>query len=281
MQERDFRKRRERAIIGAKEEIGAAYASEEHTLVQAISAYNETVNALNRMYERLSEWYGIYAPEAELNDQRTLARLAMLIGEGSSDRSSLEAIVHDSKKAEAIARGVESTLGKRMIDGERRALRAFASMLFAQTQALEELDAYIGAAAKRVMPNVAYLTDDKIAAEILARAGSLRRLAAMPASTIQLLGAEKALFRHIKFGSKPPKYGVLFRLQEVAAAPRDKKGRIARAYAAKIAIAARADFYTKHFIAEDLKRSLAQSVERINRLKRKRRGGGRQRRGFR
>ena len=73
------------------------------------------------------------------------------------------------------------------------------------------------------MPNVTYLTDEKIAAELLAKAGSMERLALLPASTIQLLGAEKALFKHIKYGSKPPKYGVLFKLAEVTSAPKDQK----------------------------------------------------------
>ena len=93
------------------------------------------------------------------------------------------------------------------------------------------------------MPNVTYLTDDKIAAELLAKAGSLERLAMMPASTIQLLGAEKALFKHIKFGSKPPKYGIIFKLPAVTSAQREKKGMVARAYATKICIALKADYH--------------------------------------
>ncbi len=85
----------------------------------------------------------------------------------------------------------------------------------------------------------------------------------MPASTIQLLGAEKALFKHIKFGSKPPKYGVLFKLPEITAANKWQKGRIARAYAAKLAIALRADYFSKNFIAEDLKSQLSISLAKI------------------
>ena len=113
------------------------------------------------------------------------------------------------------------------------------------------------------MPNITHIIDYKVAAELLAKAGSMEKLAMMPASTIQLLGAEKALFKHLKYGTKPPKYGILFKLPDVTNAPREKKGKIARAYAAKIAIAARADFFTKNVIGEQLKASLDKSLEKI------------------
>lgn len=85
----------------------------------------------------------------------------------------------------------------------------------------------------------------------------------MPASTVQLLGAEKALFKHIKFGSNPPKYGTLFKLAEISNGPRDRRGRIARVYAAKISVALKADYFTKKFIAEKLKEDLEKAVKRI------------------
>ena len=125
------------------------------------------------------------------------------------------------------------------------------------------MTAYIKSAANSIMPNVTYLTDDKIAAELLAKAGSLERLATMPASTIQLLGAEKALFKHIKFGSKPPKYGIIFKLPAVTSAQREKKGMVARAYATKICIALKADYFTKKFIADKLKETLDGNIEKI------------------
>jgi nucleolar protein 56 len=85
----------------------------------------------------------------------------------------------------------------------------------------------------------------------------------MPASTVQLLGAEKSLFKHIKFGSKPPKYGVLFKLTDISNGPRDKRGRIARAYATKVCIGLKADFFTKNFIAEKLKEDLEKTIKKI------------------
>ncbi|MEM3212248.1 MAG: hypothetical protein QXR85_02980, partial [Candidatus Micrarchaeaceae archaeon] len=123
--------------------------------------------------------------------------------------------------------------------------------------------AYLRSAVEKLMPNIASLIDYRLAAELLSKAGSLNKLANMPASTIQLLGAEKALFRHLKYGAKPPKYGVLFKLKEVTNAQKKEKGRIARLYATKISIAARADAISKHFIGKELKQSLDEAMQRL------------------
>src|SRR5574340_1502071 len=94
-----------------------------------------------------------------------------------------------------------------------------------------------------IAPNLSGILGTSVGARILGRAGSLKRLATMPASTIQVLGAEKALFRSLKTGAQPPKHGLLFQHTLVHAAPRWQRGKIARAIAAKAALAARVDVY--------------------------------------
>jgi nucleolar protein 56 len=81
-------------------------------------------------------------------------------------------------------------------------------------------------------------------------------MAMMPASTIQVLGAEKAMFRSIKTKARPPKHGLLFQHPYVHGAPRSRRGSRARSLAAKIAIGARADVFSGEFIADDLRRQL-------------------------
>jgi nucleolar protein 56 len=94
-----------------------------------------------------------------------------------------------------------------------------------------------------VAPNIKRLLTSSVGARVIAKAGSLSRLAALPASTIQVLGAEKALFRALKTGTRPPKHGILFQHPLVHSAPIWQRGKIARAIASKVAIAARIDFY--------------------------------------
>jgi nucleolar protein 56 len=96
---------------------------------------------------------------------------------------------------------------------------------------------------KVVAPNLTAILGSSVGARILSKAGSLKKLATLPASTIQVLGAEKALFRALKTGTQPPKHGILFQHPIVHAAPRWQRGKMARAVAAKAAIAARVDVY--------------------------------------
>ncbi|MCL4404449.1 hypothetical protein M1583_00470 [Candidatus Marsarchaeota archaeon] len=263
--ENDFQELRKRMIKGAKEKIKLNYESEEYALIQSINAYNEALRSQNLFYERLTEWYGLYFPEISISSPKALASLAMIL---NSDRDigkeAIESAVSDPSKAESIANKLESSIGRRMGDEEKNVVVEYAKMLFEISDTIEKLDSYISAAVHRMLPNAAYITEDKIAAELLSKAGSMERLATFPASTIQLLGAEKALFKHIKFGSKPPKYGVIFKLPEIANARKDVKGRIARLYAAKLAMALKADYYTHNFIADKLKKDIEDGIKRIN-----------------
>ncbi len=88
----------------------------------------------------------------------------------------------------------------------------------------------------------------------------------MPASTIQVLGAEKALFRALKTGTRPPKHGIIFQFAAVHQSPRWQRGKIARALAAKAAIAARLDAYGGEFKGEELKADLERRIEEIGRI---------------
>jgi len=85
----------------------------------------------------------------------------------------------------------------------------------------------------------------------------------MPASTIQVLGAEKALFRSLKTGSRPPKHGIIFQHPYLHDAKKWQRGKIARAMAGKIAIAARADLFGGRFIGDELRAELEKRVEEI------------------
>lgn len=228
-------------LKSAREGIKEAYSSEEYALIQAINAHLETSKSQNLAYERLTEWAGIYFPEKRFTNPKTLAEFAIQATKGEE----------------------KSQAGRKMGEDEKKAVEGFAEMSKEMNKALEILDEYIKLASNRLLPNTTYLTDEKIAAELLSKAGSMDRLATMPASTIQLLGAEKSLFKHLKFGSKPPKYGVLFKMPVVNSANRDQRGRIARAYATKISIALKADHYTKRFIAKKLKEDLDKAVEQI------------------
>ncbi|MCL4337103.1 MAG: hypothetical protein M1129_02205 [Candidatus Thermoplasmatota archaeon] len=123
---------------------------------------------------------------------------------------------------------------------------------------------FLSERAREVMPNTCDLVGEEIAIELLYHSGSLRNLALMPASAIQVLGAEKALFKHILYGSPPPKHGSLFKVKGMSSLKTSERGRVARFIAGKTAIALRADF-AGHLI--DQEKSKARIQELLRRKK--------------
>ena len=115
-------------------------------------------------------------------------------------------------------------------------------------------------------PNLKNILTAIIGARLIAKAGSLLKLAQMPSSTIQIIGAEKALFRALKTGARPPKHGLLFQHPSVNSAPKWQRGKIARALSAKIAIAVRIDVYRNASLDNSLLDKLTKRIETIQRI---------------
>lgn len=255
--------KRQRIIALAKEAVSKAYSTGEHSIAQAVNAYNEIEKSRNLLHERIEEWYGIYFPELSMGSAEKYTRFVLSLG---SDKKK---ITSESLRA-ALGEGNEHIIGmiQRSIGGEPeesefKALSALANAELELKREQDEIDGYLRENVPKLMPNISYLIDYKLAAELLSRAGSLQKLAMMPSGTLQLLGAEKALFRHLRSGSKPPKYGVLFRLKEVVEADRWSKGKVARLFATKLSIAARADAISKRFIGKQLRESIDKSLVKI------------------
>ncbi len=135
-------------------------------------------------------------------------------------------------------------------------------------QALEEK---VNAAAIDIAPNLSRLAGPVLAARLISRSGGLRHLAEMPASAIQVMGAEKSLFKHLGGHAPSPKHGLIFRHPAVGGAPKKLRGKTARALAGKLAIAARLDYFGAG-LSPDLKSSLDRRLAEIKRMGRKRPG---------
>lgn len=255
--------KRRRILSLAKEAVAKAYSTGEHSIAQAVSAYNEIEKTRNLLHERIEEWYGIYFPELSTTNAEKYTRFVLQAGSNKKQASkeTLSEIFGDS--GEEVLMKIRQSIGAEPDESEYKALGALANAEMELMRIEREVDAYLRENAPKLMPNVCFLADYKLAAELLSKAGSLNKLAMMPSGTLQLLGAEKALFRHLRTGSRPPKYGVLFRLKEVVAADRRSKGRIARLFATKLSIAARADAISKRFIGKQLRESIDKNLAKI------------------
>jgi len=237
---------RARAIAAAEKEVSEASSKEDLHLVNAIQALDELDRFLNIMTERTMEWYGLHFPELQdiLRDNLALAKLVIEIGtRGTFDKETLEKQGFGDKKAEAIALAAEKSKGGTISEKDMRRIVGLAELAVKTALEREKLAETVESTMNKIAPNVTQVAGATIGARLIARAGGLERMARLPASTIQVLGAEKALFRAIRTGSRPPKHGILFQHEAVHMAPKWQRGKIARTLANKIAIAARIDYY--------------------------------------
>ena len=135
---------------------------------------------------------------------------------------------------------LEKILQKTDLPSQMSSLKDF---ILSTKDLISQLSRYLDSESPKVFPNLAAILGTQLAVRIVSLAGDLSKLARMPASTIQLLGAEKALFRHMADGSPPPKHGVLYQHPNVKKANGKDKGRTSRKLAAKVAIASKLDYY--------------------------------------
>jgi nucleolar protein 56 len=219
--------------------------------VQTVGSIDDLNKTANLLFERLSEWYGIYFPELRLSDQKKYLKAILSIDRKNASADALREALGES--AEIISQKAKTSMGADLTPADIEEIRSMAKMILSLYELRDGIEAYQEKLAAEICPNISHIAGAALAAKLVAEAGGLQRLAQLPASTVQVIGAEKALFKHLRTGSKPPKHGVIFQHALISMSPKNVRGKIARALATKIAIGAKADAYTKHFIAEKLK----------------------------
>jgi nucleolar protein 56 len=224
--------------------------SEDRSIAQAIRATDDLIEEINLLSERLHEWYGVYFPE--LGDYAVEAEYARLV----ADIGEREAIM------EHLGVSLES-VGTDLVERDLEVVRGLGRTLYEQYKRKEALDAFILEGMNRVAPNLTSLLNPNLAARLISLAGGLQRLAKLPSSTVQLLGAEKALFLHLRSGKSPPKHGVIFQHPWINRSPFWQRGKVARSLGGKISIAAKVDYYKGEFIADQLKEQMEKRVAEI------------------
>ncbi|MEM0380396.1 MAG: C/D box methylation guide ribonucleoprotein complex aNOP56 subunit [Desulfurococcaceae archaeon] len=237
--------------------------------VQAIRAIDDIDKTINLYMARLREWYSIHFPELDdlVKEHEEYAKLVYEIGHRSN--YTVDKIVElgfSRELAEKIVNSANNSIGAELSDFDIEYIKTLAGIIIDLYNLRRTLDNYIDAVMKEVAPNVTALVGSKLGARLLSLAGDLETLAKLPASTIQVLGAEKALFRALRTGGKPPKHGVIFQYPAIHKSPRWQRGKIARALAAKLAIAAKIDFFTGRFTGDKLVKELEKRIEEIKQL---------------
>lgn len=224
---------------------------EDKPIIQAIAIIDSMDKNINLFAMRLKEWFGYHFPELAkiVTDNSTYAKVVHLV-ENKDNISSdmleqLEEVCLDEDKAKQIVEAAKTSMGHDLNEGDVTQIKTFCARLVDQIDYKEQLSGYLENRLKAVSPNLQALVGDNVCAKLISQAGSLVNLSKAAASTIQILGAEKALFRALKAGGNTPKYGILYNSTFIGRAGQKNKGRISRYLANKCAIAARFDQFAE------------------------------------
>lgn len=212
-------------------------------IVQAIALLDDLDKELNTYAMRVKEWYGWHFPEMGriVNDNLAYAKVILKMGMRPSAANSDLADILPEEIETAVKAAAEVSMGTEITSEDLDNIQALAEQVVGFTEYRSQLSSYLSARMAAIAPNLTALVGELVGARLIAHAGSLMNLAKSPASTIQILGAEKALFRALKTKHDTPKYGLIYHASLIGQATGKNKGKIARVLAAKAAIGIRVD----------------------------------------
>jgi len=223
----------------------------DNMIIQSIALLDQLDKDVNTFAMRIREWYSYHFPELIkiVPENALYARVVKLIKNRKEITQEhfekLEEILMDSARAQAVIDASKSSMGMDISPIDLLNIDTFASRVIGLTDYRKELSSYLQSKMGQVAPNLATLIGDVVGARLISHAGSLTNLAKAPASTVQILGAEKALFRALKTRGNTPKYGLIFHSSFIGRAGAKNKGRISRYLANKCSIASRIDAFSE------------------------------------
>jgi nucleolar protein 56 len=233
-------------IIRTKKKI-SGLERRDKLIIHSVSALSDMEKILNTMSERLREFYGLHYPELKITDHEKFAEFVAKYGE--------------REKFEEF----EDSMGMKLKEEDIKILQDYAKRLIELYVLRKNLEKYLEKIVPEEIPNLNALLGSILAAKLLALAGSLEKLAKMPSSSIQLLGAEKSLFKFLrdKRIKKPPRFGLLYLHPDISNTKRELQGKVARLLSSKLTLAARADFYTKKDMSKKLLEDYKKKLKEI------------------
>jgi len=230
-------------ILFSREQMSGAIERDK-LIIQAGNAFEEVTKISNTLLMRTSEWFSLHYPEIKLSNEKIA-----------------ESVVEYGAR-EKWPR-FKTSLGVGMSKEDEAMIKEFSRLASESHRQKKLLEDYIKKGMREIAPNISSLMEPLLAARILAAAGSLEKLARLSASSIQLIGAEKALFRHLRKKDKAPKYGMIYTSALLQSLPEEKRGKAARMYAAALMKAARIDYFSGRDESAKLGKELKEELKKV------------------
>src|SRR6266567_2783325 len=234
--------------------------------IQTVRCIEDLDKVLNLLAGRIREWYGLHFPELDRLVEKHDSYIRLVQSLGTRDSFSQESLVEmgiPQERARIISEAAQKSSGADLPQPDLLWLQEVCATVLQMYKLRETAEKYTDKIMLEVAPNMTGVLGAVLSAKILSMAGGLENVGKMPASTIQVLGAEKALFRTLKTGARPPKHGIIFQYAEIHQSPRWLRGKIARALAGKLAIAARMDAFGGSNESEKFRRDLEAKIREL------------------
>ena len=237
------------------EKIRESIKTNDVMIVETINSLEEIEDTAGKLIERLREWCTPYLPEMEKLHNHEL--YSKVIATQTSRENIINSGILDNTHV-FLSENYDVDIS----ESDLEIIKSFANSVYSLYESKNELEKYIDEKIKEVAPNMYDVAGANLAAKLIAHTNGLENLAKLPSSTIQIIGAEKAIFRHLKTGENPPKHGLIFQHPSIRGSNWWVRGKLARAVASKITIAARKDAFSNEY-DPNLKVELDERIEEI------------------
>ena len=251
----------------AKKAISRASGKDDTLIIQMTNTLDLLKKTINLFSTRIREWYGLHFPELTdkiIEDHIVFSKLISIIGnrENFTKENLQEKFSFKDYTLNEIVTQSQNSMGAEIKLGN---IQKFADLILSIESYRNRLENDLDELMKRATPNLTTLVGSLIGGKLITSAGSIKKLAMLPASTIQLLGAERALFRSLKSGAKSPKHGIIFQWHGIRSAKPWHRGKISRLISGKISLAVKLDFFSDKLLGEQLLNEVNHKIEEIKR----------------
>jgi nucleolar protein 56 len=248
-----------------KYEIKKVGGKDDVIVIQIIEALDIIKKSISLFSSRMREWYGLHFPELTdklIEDNVILAKMISRIGqkENYSYEKLEKNFEFNERRIQKLVNLASNSMGS---DIDLDILKGYTNQIISLDDYRIELEKFLENLMEKVAPNMCSIVGHLVSAKLIAKAGSLEKLAFMPASRIQLLGAEKALYRFLKTGEKRPKHGLIFQWNQIRSAKPYHRGKIARMVSGKIGLASKLDYFKGDYMGDELAREIEEKIIEI------------------
>ena len=250
----------------AKLKVKKTIENRDLLAAQSIQTVDDLDKSLNVLISRIREWYGLHFPELDrlIDKHETFVRLIVNLGNRKNfTEKNLEEEGLPKNKMKTLSEVAGLSMGADISDDDLTKIQTLSNKILELYELRKSLESYVDLIMDEIAPNTKAIGGPLLGARLIALAGGLVNLAKLPASTIQVLGAEKALFRSLKTKARPPKHGIIFQHPSIHDSKRWQRGKIARALAGKLSIAARIDAFSGKYAANGLISDLEKRIDEI------------------